>query len=170
MDQIPVSSIGQDSHRFDMEDLKPLVLGGMIIDHPYGLKANSDGDVLLHSVINAVSGLTGVNILGETADKLCFEENIKNSAVYLKEALKYLDNIILTHLSISIECKTPKLSVHIPAIRKNLSRLIGLSPDHIGITATSGEALTDFGRGKGISVFCILTGVKKTSYIDKSLV
>lgn len=160
MNPIPVSSIGQDSHRFDLENSKSLLLGGIKIDHPYGLKANSDGDVLIHSVINAVSGLTGVNILGDMADKMCFEGNIKDSTIYLEKALTYLIDITLSYLSISIECKEPKLSSYIPAIKNNLSKLINLKVEQIGITATTGEGLTEFGKGMGISVFCILTGQK----------
>lgn len=161
MNHIPVSSIGQDSHRFDKKNIKALILGGVNIDHPFGLKANSDGDVVIHSVVNAVSGLTGVNILGGIADKMCFDDNIKDSSKYLKESLTYLKNITLTHLSISIECKEPKLSSHITAIRNKLSQFIPLDSEQIGITATTGEGLTEFGKGNGISVFCILTGMKQ---------
>lgn len=42
-------------------------------------------------------------------------------------------------------------------MRENIARLLGIAPEAVGITATSGEGLTDFGRGLGISVFCILT-------------
>jgi 2-C-methyl-D-erythritol 2,4-cyclodiphosphate synthase len=130
-----------------------------IPDHP-GLMANSDGDVVLHALTNAVSGLTGTNILGDHADRLCFEDNIKDSSVYLKEALRFLKDITLTHVSISMECSMPKISPYIQDMRKRVGSLLRLMPEHIGITATSGEGLSAFGRGEGISVICILTGIK----------
>ena len=149
--------IGQDSHRFDFDDReKKLILGGVLFEGHPPLKGNSDADVILHSITNAISGVTCVNILGEISDKMCFSDNIKDSSFYVKEAMKYLGESKIIHLSISIECKTPKISPKIPEIRKKLSSLLNISENCIGITATTGEELTDFGKGLGIQVFsCI---------------
>lgn len=68
-------SIGQDSHRFDYKSKKKLVLGGVIFEDNIPLEANSDGDVILHAITNAISGITCKNILGEVADKMCKERN-----------------------------------------------------------------------------------------------
>lgn len=150
--------IGQDSHRFDFEDKeKKLVLGGVVFEGEPPLSGNSDADVILHSITNAISGVTCVNILGAISDDLCLNKGIKDSRVYLYEALKYLGESKIVHLSISIECKTPKISPKIPSIRKSISELLGIEENSIGITATTGEGLTDFGLGKGIQVFSIIT-------------
>lgn len=150
--------IGQDSHKFDFENEdKKLVLGGVIFDDHPPLAANSDGDVILHSITNAISGITCVNILGKISDDLCLNQGITDSSIYLKEALKYLRNSKIFHISISIECKTPKITPRINDIRKNLSKLLSLSENCIGITATTGEGLTEFGKGNGVQVFCIVT-------------
>ncbi|NLN04308.1 MAG: 2-C-methyl-D-erythritol 2,4-cyclodiphosphate synthase [Clostridiaceae bacterium] len=147
-------AIGQDSHRFSEEKNKPLVLGGIEFEGK-PLLANSDGDVVLHAVTNAISGISGVNILGDIADRMC-QQGITDSKEYLKEALKYLDWEIV-NLSISIECKTPKISPRIKDMKESLAGLLNISEDRIGITATTGENLTAFGQGLGIQVFCILT-------------
>jgi 2-C-methyl-D-erythritol 2,4-cyclodiphosphate synthase len=76
------TGLGQDSHAFDAKS-KPLILGGIIFNHPQGLKGNSDADVILHSITNAISSITGVNILGTKADELC-QQGITDSAQYLK--------------------------------------------------------------------------------------
>lgn len=150
------SAIGQDSHRFDLENInKKLILGGVIFEKYPGLLGNSDADVVLHAITNAISGITCKNILGEVADKLC-KEGITNSEVYLKEALKYLKEKIV-HLSISIECKIPKITPNIEEMRKNISRILGIEENCVGITATTGEELTEVGKGNGISVICIIT-------------
>ncbi len=149
------AAIGQDSHRFEENLGKPLVLGGVLFPGEPGLLANSDGDVVLHAVTNAVSGITCVNVLGGPADELC-RAGIVDSAVYLQKALESLPGRI-SHLSISMECARPRITPRIPAMRENIARLLGVAPGSVGITATSGEGLTDFGRGLGISVFCILT-------------
>ena len=54
----------------------------------------------------------------------------------------------------SIECLRPKITPHIPALKANLSQLLNLTESDIGITATTGEGLTEFGRGEGIQVLC----------------
>lgn len=153
------TAIGQDSHRFAEEE-KPLILGGILIKGEPGLAANSDGDVLMHALTNAVSGITGVNILGTIADDLCLNKGIKDSAKYLKEALKYLAGWQIVHCSLSVEAARPKMQPHIAVIKQNLATLLDISEEDMGLTATSGEGLTAFGRGEGIQVFCILTAHK----------
>ena len=149
-------AIGQDSHRFDFENKnKELKLGGIVFENATPLLGNSDADVVLHSITNAVSGITCKNILGKVADDMC-KSGITDSEEYLKEALKYLNEKII-HLSISIECKTPKISPKIEDMRKNIARILNISESSVGITATTGEGLTEFGKGNGISVFSIIT-------------
>ncbi len=154
------STIGQDSHAFDMsvpEGEYHIKLGGVDVKSKYPISANSDGDVLLHAITNAVSGFSSVNILGKIADKMCLEEGITDSKAYLYEALSYLKDAEIIRLSVSIECLSPKISPVVNSIRENLSSLLALSPECIGITATTGEGLTAFGRGEGISVFAIMS-------------
>lgn len=153
-----IVGIGQDSHRFDFEDSeKKLILGGVIFEGAPPLDGNSDADVILHSITNAISGVTCVNILGPISDDLCLNKGIKDSKVYLKEALKHLNGKHIIHLSISIECLTPKITPKIPELRKSLSDLLSIPESSVGITATTGEGLTQFGLGKGIQVFSCIT-------------
>mgnify|MGYP002708594734 FL=1 len=149
-------AIGQDSHRIDYNNKeKKLILAGVEFKEDFSILANSDGDVVFHAITNAVSGITCKNILGKISDDMC-KNGIIDSEVYLREALKYLDEKIV-HLSISIECKIPKISPKIEEMRKNIARVLNVEENCIGITATSGEGLTEFGKGNGISVFTILT-------------
>jgi 2-C-methyl-D-erythritol 2,4-cyclodiphosphate synthase len=152
------TGLGQDSHRFDFDNkTKKLILGGVVFEGEQPLQGNSDADVVLHALCNAISGVTGVNILGEVSDVLCQEHGIIDSRVYVQEALNYLNNWHLCHLSCSIECKMPKITPKIAEMKASLSELLGLKKEDIGITATSGEGLTAFGRGEGIQVLCIVT-------------
>jgi len=152
--------IGQDSHKFDFENKeKKLILGGVVFEGYPPLQGNSDADVILHSITNAISGVTCVNILGETSDKMCLEQGITDSREYLREALKYLNGSKIVHISISIECLVPKITPKIPEIRKSISELLDLPENCIGITATTGEGLTEFGKGNGIQVFSCVTVV-----------
>ena len=156
-----LSAIGQDSHRFTDED-KPLILGGVVFEGCRGMLANSDGDVVLHALTNAVSGLTARNILGAPADELC-RKGVTDSIEYLKLALDDLKakSMKLVHISVSIECKKPKITPKVASMREKIGELCGIAPSEVGITATTGEGLTDFGRGEGIAVICIVTAIKE---------
>ena len=81
------TGIGQDSHCFEKEKGKPLILAGIEFEHPFGLKGNSDADVIFHSITNSISSITGKNILGNVADQLVKNDQ-KDSSEYLKLALK----------------------------------------------------------------------------------
>lgn len=158
-------AIGQDSHRFEEQGGKPLILGGYALPNcDLTLLANSDGDVVLHALTNAVSGITCKNILGAPADALC-KEGVTDSKEYLNLALADLDSMgyRISHISFTVECKKPHLSSHIPQIRNSVATCCGISPESVGMTATSGEGLTAFGQGLGISVFCVITVTRQKS-------
>lgn len=148
--------IGQDSHKFDVENQqKKLILGGVEFDGP-PLAGNSDADAVMHSITNAVSGITGVNIIGKTSDEMC-RAGVTDSSEYLRLALEYLENYEITHVSISIECQHPKISPKIEEMKNSIASVLGISPKDVGITATSGEGLTSFGCGEGIQAISVVT-------------
>jgi 2-C-methyl-D-erythritol 2,4-cyclodiphosphate synthase len=152
------TGIGQDSHRFlPQESAKPLVLGGLLFEDVPGFMANSDGDVVLHAICNAISSVTGILILGGIADELCLKDGITDSSVYLQEALKGLKHKTIVHVAVTIEALRPKLKERLLEMRQNIARLLHLSLEDVGITATSGEGLTDFGCGDGIQAIAIVT-------------
>jgi 2-C-methyl-D-erythritol 2,4-cyclodiphosphate synthase len=155
-------AIGQDSHRFtEPGDKKKLILGGVLIEGYPGLKGNSDADVVLHAITNAISGISCVNILGKRADDLCLNKGITDSTVYLKEAVATLGNKEIIHVSISIEALIPKLLPYIDSMRSSISGLLNIDINSVGITATSGEGLTEFGKGNGIFCTAIITVKEK---------
>ncbi len=156
------TGIGQDSHRFLSPDSsKPCVIGGIAFEEVPGFNANSDGDVVLHAICNAISSLTGILILGNIADDLCLKDGITDSEVYLIEAMKTLGNQKISHVALTIEGKKPKLKDRLGEMRHNIARIMSLDVSQVGITATSGEGLTDFGCGDGIQAFAIVTSVEE---------
>lgn len=156
------TGIGQDSHRFLPPDVtKPCVMGGIIFEDTPGFNANSDGDVVFHAICNAISSVTGVLILGGIADDLCHKDGITDSEVYLKEAIKTLGRKKIVHVAITIEGKRPKFKPKIEEMRSNIARVMDLELEDVGVTATSGEGLTDFGCGDGVQVFAIITTEEK---------
>ncbi len=157
--------LGQDSHRIQEPAAgKALVLGGVTLKEPYALEGNSDSDVILHAITNAISGVTGRPILGPVADGMC-KAGVTDSAAYLQKALEDLDGMgyRLTHLSVTLECKRPKILPVLAAITARVAELTGLGTEDVGITATTGEGLTDFGKGLGIQAFAIASAMRSDS-------
>ncbi len=158
--RIPVyrTGIGQDSHRFlPADSTKPCVVGGVIFEETPGLDADSNGDVVYHAICNAITSLTGVPILGGIAHDLCRKDGITDSQVYLEKAFETLGKQKIVHVALSIEGKRPYFEEKIPAMKKKIASILGIKIDAVGITATSGDGLTDFGCGDGLQCFCIMT-------------
>jgi 2-C-methyl-D-erythritol 2,4-cyclodiphosphate synthase len=147
---------GHDSHKFS-EKQKPLILGGFQISPTGGLEANSDGDVILHALTNAISTALGGGSLSTFSDAMC-RRGIKDSKKYLAVVLAKmkLENFEIENLSISIEGKKPKLEKHFYKICQSLSKILLLEGSRIGLVATTGEGLTSFGRGEGLQVFAVI--------------
>lgn len=156
------TGIGQDSHRFlSIDAIKHCIIGGIIFENVPGFDANSDGDVVLHAICNAISSVTGILILGAIADELCLKDGITDSEVYLREALKTLGKQKISHVALTIEGKRPKFLSRILEMRTNLARIMELDISQIGLTATSGEGLTDFGCGDGVQCFALITTLEE---------
>lgn len=175
--------IGQDSHMFENSNktitaqftarklqksravLKSpkncLTLAGLKIPDYPKLKANSDGDVILHTIFNALSQAIGDMSLGFYADEAC-EKGIKDSKKYLQIILKKIhqQKFKINNLGLMLECKIPKIDPLTNRLKKSLSEILTLPTARIGITATSGENLTDFGAGLGIQCFAIVSLIK----------
>lgn len=152
------TGIGQDSHRFEKEKgEKKCILAGLVFEDAPGLDADSDGDVVFHAICNAITSLTHVPILGKIAIDLCHNHGITDSRVYLEEALKTLGEQTVEHVALTIEGKRPKFQKRADEIRQNVAQAMNLAPSQVGITFTSGDGLTSFGRGEGLMCYALLT-------------
>ena len=152
--------LGQDSHMFE-EKKKGLTLCNVLLKDELKLKANSDGDVVLHAIFNAISQAIGAMSLGFYADSVC-EKGEKNSAKYIEIILDKAkkQGFKMNSLGIMIECGDPKIDPLVPQFKKSLSKIFNLHARRIGITATTGEKCTVFGEGLGIQCFAIVSLVK----------
>lgn len=153
------TGLGLDSHRFVEGDSdKAFVLGGVVFDDAPALAGNSDADVILHALTDAISGVTGETVIGAVADKMC-QSGITDSKAYLAVALESLGDWQISHVSIVLECKRPKVDPKVPALRESIAELLGIEISDVCITATTGEGLNDVGRGLGIHASVVVTMV-----------
>ena len=149
--------IGQDSHKFS-DKKKPLIIGSIKIADKNGFEADSDGDVLLHALTNALSTAIGGKSLGFYADDMC-KKGITDSKKYLEFILDTVRerDYKISNLAVMLEGKNPKIDEHVEKIKGALARLLKIKKENIGMAATSGEELTDFGKGLGMQCFVVVT-------------
>lgn len=149
--------LGRDSHRFSGDVNKKLVLAGVEFEE-VGFEANSDGDLVLHALCDAIEQALGGNSFANYADRLC-KEGIQDSREYLKIALENMkkQGYQLNNVGITMEGVRPKIMPMAEKIRRSLVGLLSLSGGSIGINATTGEGLSAIGRGEGLEVLVIVS-------------
>ena len=154
--------LGQDSHKFLLEDTKKLILAGVEIPQEKGLLGNSDADVVIHSLCRALEQAIGGVSFFSYSDEMR-KRGIIDSQQYLRVAMKHIKTAgyQVNNIGISLECQKPKIDPFKKAMRKNLADLLEIEEKDIGINATSGEKLTAFGRGEGIQSLAIVSLIKK---------
>lgn len=136
---------------------RKLVLGGVEIPHDKGLLGHSDADALIHAAIDAMLSAAGLRDIGYYfSDKDPAYEGI-SSVVLLRKALGMVKEkgFSVYNLSAVIMAEKPKLNPFVPAMKKTLASVIGISEDNIGITCTTSEKVGFVGREEGVAVSAI---------------
>ena len=121
--------IGHDTHR--LEEGRPLILGGLRIEHPRGLVGHSDADVVCHAVADALLGAAGLGDIGEHYPDTDPQWKGLDSTRLLAEVVDRVERAgwRAVNCDVIIHAQEPKLGPHKPAIRANLARLLGRRGD-----------------------------------------
>lgn len=146
---------GYDAHRFCTE--KPLRLGGITIPCDQGLEAHSDGDVLLHALIDALLGAAGEPDIGTLfPDRELTYENI-DSRILLRETMKRIREIGLTveYADMTVIAQIPKLAPYIESMRREIADCTETSVTRINVKATTEEHMGFTGRKEGICAHAV---------------
>ncbi|MGA1931656.1 bifunctional 2-C-methyl-D-erythritol 4-phosphate cytidylyltransferase/2-C-methyl-D-erythritol 2,4-cyclodiphosphate synthase [Arcobacter sp. YIC-464] len=148
---------GIDIHQF--EDGKKMYLGGVEIPCEYGFKAHSDGDVLIHSVIDALLGAAGAGDIGEFFPDTDPKYKGADSKVLLQEIVEFIYNVgyEIVNIDLTILAQQPKINPFKKDIKKQLSQILALEKQFINIKATTGEKMGFVGRKEGVAVQSIAT-------------
>lgn len=144
---------GYDSHVFT-DAAKPLVLGGVLIPDSTGLKAHSDGDVLIHAVIDALFGAAALGDIGSHFPDTDAAWKGADSALLLETAMAEVRAAghQLGNLDVTVICERPRLRPHVEAIRARLARILGVDVAQVSVKGKTNEKMDDVGAGKGIVV------------------
>lgn len=148
---------GIDIHQF--EDDKKMYLGGVEIPCDYGFKAHSDGDVLIHSVIDALLGAIGAGDIGEFFPDTDPKYKGADSKLLMEEIVSFVYNVgyEIVNVDLTILAQQPKINPHKKEIKACLSKLLGIEKQFINIKATTGEKMGFVGRKEGVAVQSIAT-------------
>lgn len=155
MKKIRVGS-GFDVHAFGPGD--HITLGGIKIKHNTGLVAHSDGDVLIHSVCDAILGALSLGDIGSHfPDNNQSFKNI-DSRILLEKvcAIMLQKNYEIGNIDCTICAQAPRMREHIDAMRGELSRVMNIDIEDISIKATTTERLGFVGRSEGIAVYATI--------------
>lgn len=147
------TGIGIDTHAFAKEGDR-IVLGGVHIPCAARLLAHSDGDVLAHAVMDALLSAAGLADIGHLFPDTDPAYADADSLLLLKEVVARVrgEGFAVQNVSAAIVAQRPKLAPHVPAMKQNLARALGVSENCVGITAGTNEGLGALGRGEGITV------------------
>jgi len=147
--------IGYDIHR--LEENRKLYLGGIEIPFHKGLIGHSDGDVLIHAIIDAILGALGEKDIGQLFPDTDPEYKGISSLKLLEKVIRIVKNKKAKILNIDsvIIAEEPKLSPYINSMKKTLSPVLGLEESSIGIKAKTDEGLGEIGEGKAIASYAI---------------
>ena len=145
--------IGYDIHRLE-EGLR-LVLGGIDVPFPKGLAGHSDGDVLIHAIIDALLGAMGERDIGQRfPDTDPVYRNVRSTELLASVAdLVRQANYVIVNIDSIIIAQAPVLNPRIPDMKSVLCPLLGLKPNELGIKAKTREGLGEIGHSRAIAAW-----------------
>ena len=147
---------GFDVHAFAPGD--HVMLGGLRVPHDRGVRAHSDGDVLLHAVCDALLGAAALGDIGRHFPDTDPKWRGADSRKLLAQVLRLLAEARLKPLQLdaTVIAEAPKLAPYISAICANLARDLALPADRVNVKATTSEGLGYIGRGEGLAAQAVV--------------
>ena len=151
----PRVGIGYDIHRLAAD--RRLVLGGVAIEHPTGLAGHSDGDVLLHALMDALLGAANLGDLGRhfPSDDPAYAGAsslglLKRVGALIREA-----GFAVASLDATVIAQAPRLAPHIGAMRDAVAGALGIEGGRVSVKATTNDGLGVVGSGEAIAALAI---------------
>jgi 2-C-methyl-D-erythritol 2,4-cyclodiphosphate synthase len=142
--------IGHDTHRLGPD--RPLILGGLKIEHPRGLIGHSDADVVLHALTDALLGAAGLGDIGDAFPDTDPKYKDCDSQLFVTETLKRLNQLgyRVINVDLTIFAQEPKLGPIKQQIREHLAALLRLAVEAVNVKAKTGEGVGAIGRAEAI--------------------
>ena len=140
-----------------------LILGGVKIPSDLGIKGHSDGDVLIHSIMDSLLGATSNRDIGFHFPSSNMELKKISSSKLLKKVIKLIDEkgYRIANIDSTIILEHPHISKFIKLIIENIAQEMKLEPNQISVKATTNDGLGFIGKGKGVSVITTALIIKE---------
>jgi 2-C-methyl-D-erythritol 4-phosphate cytidylyltransferase/2-C-methyl-D-erythritol 2,4-cyclodiphosphate synthase len=151
------TGFGFDVHQFAEGD--HIWLGGVRIPHVRGVTGHSDADVVLHALVDAILGALAEGDIGvhfPPSDPQWRGASSDRFLAFAVERVKARGGRI-AHLDATVVCEAPRVGPHRDAMRARIAEVAGITPDRVGIKATTSEKLGFTGRGEGIAAYASAT-------------
>jgi 2-C-methyl-D-erythritol 2,4-cyclodiphosphate synthase len=151
------TGIGWDVHRLVAG--RPLILGGVRLEHDRGLDGHSDADALTHAVIDAMLGGAGLGDIGEHFPDTDPRYAGADSMGLLAQTVALLAQagLRVAHVDTTVIMERPKLAPVKARIRESLATALALAPAHVNVKATRGEGMGFIGREEGVGALAVVT-------------
>jgi 2-C-methyl-D-erythritol 2,4-cyclodiphosphate synthase len=151
------TGLGWDTHR--LVEGRPLILGGIRLEHDRGLDGHSDADVLTHAIIDAMLGAAGLGDIGQHFPDTDPRYAGADSMTLLESSIAMLavEGLRVAHVDTTVIMERPKLSVVRDEIRARLAGVLGLPVAHVNVKATRGEGMGYIGRMEGVAALALVT-------------
>jgi 2-C-methyl-D-erythritol 2,4-cyclodiphosphate synthase len=146
---------GYDVHR--LTEGRKLILGGVEIPHTSGLDGHSDADVLLHAVMDALLGASGLGDIGKHFP----DTDPRYKGISSLLLLKHIGDLLtqhrlqITNIDSTVVLERPKISPYIPAMQEAMAGVLGITAAQISIKATSNEGLGFVGTEQGAAAHAV---------------
>ena len=145
---------------YDLHQLvagRPLILGGVQIEHEMGLLGHSDADVLTHAIMDALLGALSLGDIGHYFPPTDPQWAGANSLQLLAQVYQLVrqQGWQVNNLDTVVVAERPRLKPHLGKMRDRLSQVLALQPDQIGIKATTNEKLGPVGREEAIVAYAV---------------
>ena len=156
---------GFDLHRLEstaeFPDLK-LILGGIEVPHDRGCVAHSDGDVLLHCVVDAITGALGMPDIGQLFPDNDPKWKGQTSDVFIHEAIRLMKEAgyELGNIDCTLIAQRPKISPHKEKIKKNLAKLLDVHESVVNVKAKTHEKVDSLGENRSIACHTVVMLIK----------
>lgn len=147
------SGLGYDIHR--LVDGRKLFLGGIEIPFAKGLLGHSDGDCLIHAIVDALLGALGEKDIGHHFPETDSQYKDIRSTELLKVVVQRLEknNTEISHIDSLVIAEKPRLAAHIPRMKETLCAILRIGPEDLGIKARTNEGLDAVGHGEAIAAW-----------------
>jgi len=147
---------GHDTHR--LVEGRPLILGGVRVEHPRGLAGHSDADVVLHALTDALLGALALGDIGDLYPDTDPAHKDADSRRFLVDAIENVTALgwEVANVDLTIFAQEPKLGPVKQAIRESLARLLEIPLDCVNVKAKTGEHVGHIGRGEAIGCHAVV--------------